>query len=112
MATTKNSFDVLNVSFYGSNITITFTASNWALSTNAIEITRKPVTHTKWAIKWLQKNWVKWFYSAINKLVLAWHAKALKRNEWSVSHWEFYSMNTVGWIKRDCFFVKEEGLFA
>lgn len=112
MSTTKKSFDVLNVSFYGVYVTITFTASNGCVCQNAYKFTRNAWAHVKWAKQWLKSNDISQFYWAMFKLEQAWHAKKLDRRSWSVQRDIFYYSEGIWGNKRDCYFVKREWLFA
>lgn len=109
--TTKN-FDVLNVSFYGVYVVITFTASNWCVCQNAYKFTSNTWVHVKWAKDWLETHPIQEFYSALYKLVKAGKAIKLDRRDWSVRHDYFYYSKWVWGNRRDCYFYKPQGLFA
>ena len=110
--TTKNYFDVLNVSFYGVYVVITFQCSNWTVCQNAYKFTHNTWSHIKWAKKWLEKNPISKFYAAMNKMEQARVAERIDRREWSIQHDTFYYAKGIGWNKKDCYFYKPQGLFA
>lgn len=111
MVTTKT-FDVLNVSFYGVYIVITFLASNWTICSNAYRFKSNAWAHVKGAKQWLNDHPLNHFYSAIKKVELAWQCERIDRREWSLRCDIFYYSKWIGGNKRDCYFNKKMWLFA
>lgn len=112
MTTKRNSFDVLNVSFYGVYVVITFQCSNWTVCQNAYKFKGSVWTHVKWAKNWLDNHPINQFYSAINKVEKAWKVQRIDRKDWSIRHDVFYYSKGIWGNRRDCYFYKPQGLFA
>ena len=112
MTTKRNSFDVLNVSFYWVYVVITFQCSNWSVCQNAYKFSWSVWTHVKWAKQRLDNHPINQFYSAINKVEKAWKAQRIDRKDWSIRHDVFYYSKGIWGNKRDCYFYKPQGLFA
>lgn len=110
--TTKNRFDVLNVSFYGTYVVITFQSSNWTICQNAYKFKWSVWTHVKGAKQRLDTNPINQFYSAMNKVERAGKCERIDRRDWTVRHDVFYYSKGVWGNKKDCYFYKPQGLFA